>query len=253
MVHEHRATPPTESAGAARPALPDASTRTRVLRLISTDGPISAADIAARLELTGAAVRRHIDTLLQQGAIAAREAAAPGPRGRGRPARAYVISADGHQALASAYDDLATQALRYLQAHAGPQAVADFARSRAEDLATRYASRLADTADPHRRTQALVEALTEDGYAATARPVGGPAAAAGVQLCQGHCPVQHVAQEFPELCEAEAAAFAELIGAHVQRLATLAGGDHVCTTFVATGPPAATDTAPEPATERSAR
>jgi hypothetical protein len=44
--------------------------------------------------------------------------------------------------------------------------------------------------------------------------------------------VQHVAERFPQLCEAETAAFSELLGVHVQRLATLAGGAHVCTTHV---------------------
>ncbi len=79
----------------------------------------------------------------------------------------------------------------------------------------------------------LVEALSEDGFAATARPVGA-GGLTGVQLCQGHCPVQHVATAFPAFCEAETDAFSRLLGVHVQRLATLAGGDHVCTTFVPT-------------------
>jgi predicted ArsR family transcriptional regulator len=56
----------------------------------------------------------------------------------------------------------------------------------------------------------------------------------GVQLCQGHCPVQHVASAFPQLCEAETEVFARLLGGHVQRLATLAHGEHVCTTYVPT-------------------
>jgi hypothetical protein len=47
--------------------------------------------------------------------------------------------------------------------------------------------------------------------------------------------VQHVAAEFPAFCEAETDAFSRLLGVHVQRLATLAGGHHVCTTFVPTG------------------
>ena len=53
-----------------------------------------------------------------------------------------------------------------------------------------------------------------------------------MQLCQHHCPVAHVAAEFPELCEAETRAFAELLGTHVQRLATIARGDAACTTHV---------------------
>lgn len=57
-----------------------------------------------------------------------------------------------------------------------------------------------------------------------------------MQLCQGHCPVGQVAGRFPELCEAETDAFSRLLGIHVQRLATLAHGDHVCTTYVPTTP-----------------
>ena len=66
--------------------------------------------------------------------------------------------------------------------------------------------------------------------AASTRPGG-----AGTQLCQGHCPVQHVATEFPQLCDAETAVFSRLVGAPVQRLATLAHGEHVCTTHVSHG------------------
>ena len=71
------------------------------------------------------------------------------------------------------------------------------------------------------------------GFAASARPVQA-GALAGVQLCQGHCPVQHAAEQFPTFCEAETDAFSRLLGVHVQRLATLAGGHHVCTTFIPT-------------------
>ena len=54
----------------------------------------------------------------------------------------------------------------------------------------------------------------------------------GIQLCQHHCPVSHVAEEFPELCETEREAFAEILGTHVQRLATIVNGDCACTTHV---------------------
>ena len=54
----------------------------------------------------------------------------------------------------------------------------------------------------------------------------------GEEVCQHHCPIAHVAAEFPELCEAETAAFSAILGTHVQRLATIAHGDGVCTTFI---------------------
>jgi predicted ArsR family transcriptional regulator len=58
----------------------------------------------------------------------------------------------------------------------------------------------------------------------------------GEQLCQQHCPVSHVAHEFPQLCEAETAAISRVLGRHVQRLATIAHGDGVCTTCIPSTP-----------------
>jgi predicted ArsR family transcriptional regulator len=45
-----------------------------------------------------------------------------------------------------------------------------------------------------------------------------------------------VAAEFPELCEAETRAFEKVLGTHVQRLATIAHGDGVCTTHIPVPP-----------------
>jgi hypothetical protein len=60
-----------------------------------------------------------------------------------------------------------------------------------------------------------------------------------------------VAAEFPQLCEAETAAFADLLGTHVQRLATIARGDAACTTHVPTGSlPNASRSNDEPAPAR---
>ena len=56
----------------------------------------------------------------------------------------------------------------------------------------------------------------------------------GEELCQHHCPIAHVAAEFPQLCEAETEALSRVLGTHVQRLATIAHGDGVCTTFIPT-------------------
>ncbi len=229
------------------PSTPESRTRDRVLRAISEDGPVTAAELARGLGLTAAAVRRHLEALADDGLIARRvdRAGQGGPgahRGRGRPARAWVVSERGHAALTSDYDHLATEALRFLEAAAGPGAVRAFAEQRVGELERRYADEVeAAGPDPSARADRLVDALTRDGFAASARPVeGAPAPLAGVQLCQGHCPVQHAAREFPQFCDAETDAFSRLLGVHVQRLATLAHGDHVCTTFIPTAPTAPT-------------
>ena len=212
----------------------ESPTRDRLLRVILEHGPITTPALVEHLGLTETAVRRHVENLHSAGLIDAHDGG--GHRRRGRPAKSWVVSPAGHSALTSDYDHLAGQAVRFLAETGGPEAVEAFAQRRVAQWEDRYASRLTSAGeDTEARTTLLVEALSADGYAASARPVGdGASPLTGIQLCQGHCPVQHVAAEFPQFCEAETEAFSRLLGVHVQRLATLAHGDHVCTTFVPT-------------------
>jgi predicted ArsR family transcriptional regulator len=211
---------------AVAPTLADRRTRARVAQLLLELGPSTATRLGERLGLTPAAVRRHLDAMLAAGTIVARDAPVRGPRGRGRPARMFALSDAGHAAGPTSYDDVAVAALRYLRETAGEAAVEDFARQRIAGWEARYAPRIASL-PLDERPGALAEALCDDGYAATVHEGG-----IGVQVCQHHCPVQHVAEEFPALCEAETEAIGRLVGRHVQRLATIAHGDGVCTTHI---------------------
>ena len=216
----------------------DAPTRERVARSILEHGPSTAADLAERLDLTPAAVRRHLEHLVEEGTVEPRVQRVYGHRGRGRPAKVFAVTDAGRDEFDQAYDDLAVNALRFLADTAGDDAVADFARRRFSELEERYRPLLAGVPDED-RPRVLAEALTREGYAASVE--SGPG---GTQMCQHHCPVAHVAEEFPQLCEAETEAFARLLGSHVQRLATIAHGDGVCTTFVPH------HSAPDPTTRR---
>ena len=213
--------------GTAGASLADRRTRGRVARLLLERGPSTATALAAALGLTPAGIRKHLDAMLADGTLIARDARPRGPRGRGRPARLFALSDAGHATEGmSAYDAVAVDALRFLRETAGEQAVEDFARRRMAEWEARYAASLA-ALPLEERPAALAAALCDDGYAATVHDAG-----IGVQVCQHHCPVQHVAQEFPALCEAETEAIGRLVGRHVQRLATIAHGDGVCTTHI---------------------
>jgi predicted ArsR family transcriptional regulator len=166
--------------------------------------------------------------MLADGTLVAREARVRGRRSRGRPARVFALSDAGHATAGpTSYDAVAVEALRYLRETAGEDAVEDFARRRIAVWEARYAAQLASL-PLSERPAALAAALSDDGYAATVHDASG----IGVQVCQHHCPVQHVAEEFPAMCEAETEAIGRLVGRHVQRLATIAHGDGVCTTHI---------------------
>src|SRR5215472_13631768 len=210
-------------APAAAPQLgSESGTRARIARLILENGPVTASGLSARTGLTPAAVRRHLDNLLAGGMIELRTVRRPGSRGRGRPAKFFAITDAGRSAFEHAYDDLATSALRFLAEVAGPEAVGEFARRQVAELERRYRPVMESAGED--KVAALAEALSGDGYAASATSAPALASGGGEQLCQHHCPVAHVAAEFPQLCEAETEAFARLLGTPVQRLATIAHG-----------------------------
>lgn len=204
------------------------NTRGAIVELLLQEGPITATTIGSRLGLAPAGVRRHLDALVDSG----QARVAPSPRwqhrGRGRPARRYQLTAAGRGRLGHTYDDLAGAALRQLREVGGQPAIVEFARQRVATVVEGIAAvdeRTPDTIAA--KADEIAAAFTGAGFAATTSRVG-----AGVQICQHHCPVSHVAEEFPELCAAEVQAFGTLLSTHVQRLATIANGDCACTTHV---------------------
>jgi predicted ArsR family transcriptional regulator len=245
------------SADLSRAALPEAPaggdgrTREAVARLLMERGPVAAVEVAEVLGLSGPAVRRHVDALITDGEAQVAKPARRGPRGRGRPARHYALTDTGRARFGHGYDDLAVAALRYLSEQGGESAVRGFAHARVAELIGAGADQVAAAQGPAARADALAGVLTSRGYAAQARTAG-----TGVQLCQHHCPVARVAAEFPVLCEAETRAFADLLGTHVQRLATIARGDTACTTHIPAGipgqrPSATPDAGPQPPEART--
>lgn len=226
--------PEAPGAATAAPSLvsPDGHTRSAIVQLL-LEGPVTAGDIGQRLGISAAGIRRHLDALIEAGDAQASAAAAWQHNGRGRPAKRYRLTAAGRAKLSHAYDDLAVAAMRQLREIGGDDAVRTFARRRIDTIL----AGIPEVSDPDAVEQTadqMAAALTDAGYATTTAPVAGPLS--GVQICQHHCPVSHVAEEFPELCDAEQEAFAEILGTHVQRLATIVNGDFACTTHVPLGP-----------------
>lgn len=202
----------------------DIRTRDAIARSILENGPSTASTLSQRLALTPAGIRRHLDLLVADGILEARDPRVGSTRGRGRPSKVFLMTDEGRSQFEHSYDDLAVAALKFMAAHSGDHLVNAFAESRAEDIERKATSYLAKRV---KKVDALATFLTEQGYAASVEKRG-----TGEEICQHHCPIAHVAAQYPQLCEAETQAFSRLLGTHVQRLATIAHGDGVCTTYI---------------------
>ncbi|MFT4148011.1 MAG: ArsR family transcriptional regulator [Micrococcaceae bacterium] len=207
----------------------DQRTREKVFETLFHESPCSAAQIAKKLHLTTAAVRRHLDYYEEQGDI---EVKMISPAGHaGRPARRYVLTAKAQDTAGNDYLEISKIALKKLQALSGDTAIEDLAHERAAEIKQAYeaSSKPKDTLEE--RAEVLRKVLTDLDYAATTaeRNIYGHHA---LQLCQTHCPILGLASDYPEFCTAEKDVFAEVLGVDVRQLGTMATGSHVCTTHI---------------------
>ena len=186
---------------------PEGQTRQRIMSLLLHHGTMSASELSKELKLSAAGVRRHVDNLVSDGLAEEAPATGGAPRGRG----------------------LALEALRDA---GGPNAVIHFAHQRMSDILREAGlddevSDLTDPDDVEAMVTKVADALSKHGYAATVDKAGG-----GIQICRHHCPIQGVAEHFPEMCAAEHQAVREVLGHHTQPLATIVDGNGVCTTHI---------------------
>lgn len=202
------------------------STRQQVLNMLLKHGPLTAGELAAQLGITGAGTRRHLDILLRED-LAEQVDHVPGNGAcRGRPPKAFRLTSAGRSTFGGSYEALAVDALFALRESAGPEAVRQVLRGRIEKIlagveATGGRDQVEDA------VRAVAEAFDENGYAATVENTED-----GITLCQHHCPVSHVAQQFPELCEAEHELIAEITGATPHISSSIAHGGQHCTTSI---------------------
>ena len=204
----------------------DATTRHRVMKYIVEHSWTTSGDLAEEFGLTSAAIRRHLSYLENSGMITSRSQPVSKRQGAGRPAREYAATSQGRETFNHAYDTFAISAIETLMRLGGEEAVISFFEARFAAIEARFYELRAINPDlPD--VDALSVALTEDGFMAGVLPVGG-----GEQLCQHNCPYPAVAQRFPELCSVETSMFSRLLHSHVQRIATIAHGDGVCTTNI---------------------
>jgi len=77
----------------------------------------------------------------------------------------------------------------------GEASLKAFAASRADEIERTLRPVINESASLHDRTRALADYLTAEGYAASVESRGH-----GEEICQHHCPIAHVAAQFPQMC-----------------------------------------------------
>ena len=203
------------------PAPSPPTTKRAVLELMKRNGPQTVAQLCEALELSGPAVRRHLETLEGEGLVAQTTRAL----GRGRPAHLYALTEAGHDLFPRNYDQLASQLLDAVQCQLGDEGVERMFAYRQRVLAERYAGRTNGRELPELAGE-LAAIQDENGYMAEWQPDGEER-----YLVREHnCAIAKVAGAHPSACRHELALFQQLAGpgVEVERVAHMQAGDLEC-------------------------
>ncbi len=193
-------------------------TRDRILALILGRREARVEELAAELDITAAAVRRHLDHLRADGLIEVRATKQP----TGRPFHSYRPTAKAAGALPTAYADLLKRMLVGLSEKT--EVVDAIMESVAESLADRHRAELTNCdADPEHRVEQVTDSMRTEGILESWHSESD-----GFHMTNGVCPYLEAA-EFSNLpCESDRKAIELLMGLEVEQLHRIVDGSPIC-------------------------
>ena len=202
---------------------PRGSGRERVLFLLKTKGPQTAARMSSELGVTTMAVRQHLAVLeaekLVDFTIQRREV--------GRPARVWQLTPKANERFSDGHSELAVGMLQAIQGAFGEQGLERLTQERTRQQADSYGARMPAPGAPiEERVATLAKMRCEEGYMAEwSRGRNGV-----IELVENHCSIANAARICPQLCSSELSLFRTLLGddVSVDRVEHILSGDRCC-------------------------
>jgi predicted ArsR family transcriptional regulator len=193
----------------------------RLLFLLKTRGPQTAADLATRLQITPEAARQQLLRLGGEGLVYARSEV----RGVGRPAQIYHLAPAAQRRFPDAHAELTAQLIGEIREVLGEDALDKLIRIREIATRKRYEALLAGEQSLARKIALLAEIRNKEGYMATWER-----GEEGYLLVENHCPICAAASACTGFCRSEQAIFEHVLGrdVRVERVEHLLAGARRC-------------------------
>ncbi len=193
--------------------------RSAILDLLKTNGPMSVEQLAEWLEVSKVCVRRHLGLLESDGLIAYEQER----HERGRPRFIYRLTEKARCFFPHIYDEFAKEVLVHVERQFGDGALLKVLSARANVLIAQLQAQFADLSVDE-RVKALVEVINMKGYLADARRLKD----GSYRLRQRNCPTESVAVAYPQVCDEEIRVYRETLGCEVIRECRIADGLQQC-------------------------
>ena len=192
----------------------------KILFLLKSHGPQSAAELGEQLQMTSMGARQHLMTLEADGWVSFNDEA----RGRGRPVRLWHLTEQAWQRFPDSHSELTLQLIDNIQQLFGEVGMERLIAQREQQQLVRYQAELTQPALAD-RLAALTAQRTREGYMADFRQEED----GSWLLWESHCPICAAARACRGFCRSELALFRRLLApAEVEREQYLLEGDHRC-------------------------
>jgi predicted ArsR family transcriptional regulator len=192
----------------------------KILFLLKSHGPQSAAELGEQLQMTSMGARQHLMTLEADGWVSFNDEA----RGRGRPVRLWHLTEQAWQRFPDSHSELTLQLIDNIQQLFGEVGMERLIAQREQQQLARYQAELTQPALADRLVK-LKDLRTQEGYMADLHQEED----GSWLLWESHCPICAAARACRGFCRSELEMFRRLLApARVEREQYLLDGDHRC-------------------------
>jgi predicted ArsR family transcriptional regulator len=193
----------------------------RLLTLLKTRGPQTAADLGTALGVTAEAARQQLVKLAGDGLV---EATAE-VRGVGRPVQLWHLTDAGNGRFPDTHAELTVQLIQTVRSELGEASLERLIAARQREMQAAYHRELAGVVTLAQRVERLAAIRSREGYMAEWWVEDD-----GYILAENHCPICAAASACQGFCAGELELFRDVLGPDVRviRVEHILGGARRC-------------------------
>jgi predicted ArsR family transcriptional regulator len=193
----------------------------RVLTLLKTRGPLSAAELASELGITGEGARLQLQKLGDEGLVHADSSS----KGVGRPVLIWSLTALGNARFPDTHTELTLQFIQTIKTVLGKEALDSVVNAREKNQLDKYNKALQGISGLENRLNSFAEIRSTEGYLAEWKKEGDT-----YYFIENHCPICCAANECDNICTSEMRTFVSILGEemNVSRMEHIINGARRC-------------------------
>lgn len=173
----------------------------RILYILKTKGPQTAAALGKYLKITSMGARQHLQALEERQLVNWQDISS----GRGRPSRYWQLTPAAWQQFPDSHGELVITMLDSIQSVFGDTGLEQLISQREQQLDQQYHAAMQGRPEIHQKLETLAQLRNSEGYMAEWQEDE-----SGYWFIENHCPICAAAQSCQNFCRSELQLFQSL-------------------------------------------